>query len=100
MRRSQYLLPFQQLSTKNDDALHLGQQHLQIFSHNGPAGDWPISVPALHSDTRNSNVFMRLLHDPLDSLGWGVAHKRSSESSNPSFKVVTQRSPASTAPHP
>jgi len=31
MRRWQYLLPCQQLSTKNDDTLDVGQRHIQIF---------------------------------------------------------------------
>jgi len=37
---------------------------------------------------------MRLLHDPLDTLGVGVSHKGSSQSWNPSFEVITKRRPA------
>jgi len=32
MRRRQYLLPRQSLSTKNNDTLQGGQQHLQVFA--------------------------------------------------------------------
>ena len=39
MRRWQYLLPCQKLSTK-DDTPHVGQQHLQIFVVSGATGGY------------------------------------------------------------